>query len=502
LNRWLDDANKEIPLKKNQWTISACLQEIKKYKQKTDFIKGSPGAYLACKKNGWHEKEISKLQVKLNRHWTSDSALLLAKKCKSRKEFRSKYPNAYSITKRKNWDHIVMAHLPETKQKWNFDNCQKEAEKYNTRTEFNKGSGGAYMYAIKNKFLDEICGHMEVLGNENKRMIYAYEFSDGYAYVGLTYNEKKRQYEHFYEKRGPVAKHKAKTGIEPKYKKLHDYVSKETAVKLEDDFINEYRHNGWKMLNGNKGGALGGNDIQWTFEKCFQVAKDYKRKEDLRRAPGLGGLYNAAIKNGWWDKICAHMTEGNVKWSKNQVLRAAQSCEFIGEFQKKYLGAYRAAKEGGYLDQIQSLLKKKLHSWDAISVANEAQQYETIAEFQKNSNGAYQYARRNGILEEVTSHMTKLTYWNLELCKLEAKKYDKKIDFMKNSASCYFYARQNGILDKICSKMDQKIRWNENKCREEAKKYKTKMEFNRNANGAYGYARRNGILELVCKHMK
>ena len=435
-NGWLDDVYKEIPIKKNQWTFSVCLHEIKKYEYKGDFMRGSPGAYAACKKNSWHIDKIDKLKVKINRRWTPEAALILARKCKSRMEFRISYPNAYAISVRKNWEHIVMAHLPETKQKWNFEKCQKEAEIYKTRTEFNKGSGGAYMYAIKNKFLDEICGHMEIVGNEHKRMIYAYEFSDGYAYVGLTYNEKKRHYEHFYEKRGPVAKHIEKTGIEPIYKKLHDYVPKETAVKLEDTFINNYRRDGWKMFNGNKGGALGGNDRHWTFETCLDIAKNYNKKEDLRFAPGLGGLYNAARKNGWWNQICAHMTKGNVQWTKTEVLKAAKSCEFVGEFQKKYGAAYRAAKAGGYLGKVQSLLERKIQCWTHKSVEKEAKKYKRIVEFQKNNSGAYNYAHRNGLLQKVTAHMSKLTYWNLELCKNEAKKYDKKYDFMLFSGSC------------------------------------------------------------------
>ena len=43
---------------------------------------------------------------------------------------------------------------------WNYENCEKEALKYSTRLEFQKKSGGAYHFARKNKFLDEICKHM------------------------------------------------------------------------------------------------------------------------------------------------------------------------------------------------------------------------------------------------------------------------------------------------------------------------------------------------------
>ena len=484
-----------------KWTKSRCKEEIKKYEYKTDFIKKSPGAYLACKKNGWHLERISKLKVKLNRHWTKEQIIALASKCNSRKEFTQEHKGAYLFALRRGWKDEVLKNLPISFKYWDFKSCQKEAKKYNTKKEFRENCGSAYAHASENKFLNEICLHMEVLGSEFKRMIYAYEFSDGCAYVGLTYNEKKRQYEHFYEKRGPVAKHIAKSGLTPKYLKLHDYVSKEKAVELEEKYIKKYREMGWRMLNGIKGGALGGNERNWTFEKCLEEAKKFNKKADLANAPGLGGLWNAARKNGWWDQICSHMTGGNTKWSKQKVLQAARSSKYVGEFQKNYAAAYRAAKVGGYLNEVQAFLKKKLRYWNENSVAEEAKKYNTIASFQKGNPGAYNYAMRNEILEQVSGHMKKLTYWSFEKCKKEAKKYTRKLDFMKQSASCYQFAKQHGFLDQICSTMEQKIRWSENRCREEARKYTSIKEFNKKGRGAYGYARRKGILDSICSHM-
>jgi len=243
------------------------------------------------------------------------------------------------------------------------------------------------------------------LGNEFKRMIYAYEFADGHAYVGLTYNEKKRKYEHYYENKGPVAQHIEKSGLKPTYVKLHDYESVKIAAQLENDFINLYASKGWQMLNGSKGGALGGNEREWTFDKCLEIAKKYNKKEDLRFAPGLGGLYNAARKNGWWDEICAHMKGGNNKWNKSNVINAAKKCKYVGEFQKKYLGAYRAAKDEGYLDDVLKQLDRKLIKWNEELVFNEAKKYKTRAEFQKKSPGAYNYAYRKGILDKISAHM-------------------------------------------------------------------------------------------------
>lgn len=38
---------------------------------------------------------------------------------------------------------------------WTKEECIKDAKKYNTRSEWQKNSGGAYKVAWKNKWLDE-----------------------------------------------------------------------------------------------------------------------------------------------------------------------------------------------------------------------------------------------------------------------------------------------------------------------------------------------------------
>ena len=41
------------------------------------------------------------------------------------------------------------------KSKWNYDTCLEEANKYKSRTEFQKKCGGAYRAALKNAWLDD-----------------------------------------------------------------------------------------------------------------------------------------------------------------------------------------------------------------------------------------------------------------------------------------------------------------------------------------------------------
>jgi hypothetical protein len=47
--------------------------------------------------------------------------------------------------------------------KWSFENCKKEALKYNYKKDFRNNCKGAYNKALKNKWIDDICSHMNEL---------------------------------------------------------------------------------------------------------------------------------------------------------------------------------------------------------------------------------------------------------------------------------------------------------------------------------------------------
>lgn len=95
------------------WNKQLCAEEALKYKTKTDFNRGSVGAYTHALKHGFLDELCSHMEVKWQRKWS------------------------------------------------NKDVCRKEALKYQTRSEFQYKSNGAYTYAMRHYFLDEICNHME-----------------------------------------------------------------------------------------------------------------------------------------------------------------------------------------------------------------------------------------------------------------------------------------------------------------------------------------------------
>lgn len=100
--------------------------------------------------------------------------------------------------------------------------------------------------------------------------MYIYEFEDKCVYVGLTYNLEIRNKQHY--KRGPVFNHINMYSILPKLKKLTKYINIDDAKNKEDKFITKYKEDGWNILNNAKAGALGSNNVLWTYDKCKDVS--------------------------------------------------------------------------------------------------------------------------------------------------------------------------------------------------------------------------------------
>jgi len=94
---------------RNYWNnYDNCYNEAKKYNTISEYQKGSSSAYHAAVKGGWL-KEYTWLKA-------------------------SRKPRNY-------WD--------------NYDNCYNEAKKYNTISEYQKGSSASYRIALKNGWIKD-----------------------------------------------------------------------------------------------------------------------------------------------------------------------------------------------------------------------------------------------------------------------------------------------------------------------------------------------------------
>ena len=90
-------------------------------------------------------------------YWSKENCRKEALKYKYRYEFLKGSRSAYSSSWKNKWLDDICAHMEGTPYRhWIIkENCKKEALKYKTRNEFRNGSGGAYEPSRRNGWLDE-----------------------------------------------------------------------------------------------------------------------------------------------------------------------------------------------------------------------------------------------------------------------------------------------------------------------------------------------------------
>jgi hypothetical protein len=240
---------------------------------------------------------------------------------------------------------------------WTKDICHQEALKYRTRMEFKNGSMAAYVQAVKRGFLNDICEHMDVIGNLKLRHLYVFEFEDNHFYVGLSIDPKKRYSGHManrFNRISPVLKHINETNANFIYKIITQHpLDVITAGEKEKELIKFYCNTGWVKLNKTNGGEFGGNKINHTKKSIHNEALRYSRRSDFKK--GSSGAYKIACKNGWMDEVCSHMLkpmESTIKWDKEKLIRRGSSYPNITSFRKADEYAYKLTRLNGWLSEI------------------------------------------------------------------------------------------------------------------------------------------------------
>jgi len=96
-------------------------------------------------------------------YWTKERCKEEALKYSNITDFYKKSYSAYQSIIKNNWKVDTCSHIPETRKPrgyWTKEKCHEEALKYKYRNKFKINSRSAYTKAQKNKWLDEMCSHM------------------------------------------------------------------------------------------------------------------------------------------------------------------------------------------------------------------------------------------------------------------------------------------------------------------------------------------------------
>jgi len=185
-NNWIDEVCSHMKYKtkkRGHWkNYDNCLKEAMKQKTKTKFRRYGSGAFNSSVKNGWKDKiynemnwnKILKIKKTINQnnekskskpngYWTKEKCHEELLKYKTKIEFKKKCGSAYNSSTKNKWIDEICSHM-ENKLKpngyWTKEKCYLESLKYNTRIDFFEKSPGVYSKCVKNKWIDEICNHM------------------------------------------------------------------------------------------------------------------------------------------------------------------------------------------------------------------------------------------------------------------------------------------------------------------------------------------------------
>ena len=218
------------------------------------------------------------------------------------------------------------------------------------------------MFAYRRNFLDEICSHMIIKNNSQKRLIYRFIFSDNYCYVGLTYNIDKRKDNHLlYDKNSPVFIHIKKTNLTPTLELLTDYIDVNKSIEMENYWMDKSKKDGYFLLNRSKFNSIGGCNTIWTKEKCIEESQKYNTIKDLR--DNNISAYNRILKNKWGKELFSHMKRPKnyncSSLTKEQCIEISKKYTIINDFKTNNYSVYQYAVRHKFIKELTSNMKKQ-----------------------------------------------------------------------------------------------------------------------------------------------
>jgi len=147
------------------WTKEKCEEISKNYTVLKEFREKESVVYSKILKQKWYSllEHMQKLDMKPNGYWTKEKCHKEALKYETRTQYYM-FSTSYSSAKKNKWLDEICSHMNTKKRKkknyWTKEKCHEEALKCKTRNEFKKQFSNVYLKASRSGWLDEICSHM------------------------------------------------------------------------------------------------------------------------------------------------------------------------------------------------------------------------------------------------------------------------------------------------------------------------------------------------------
>ena len=191
--------------------------------------------------------------------------------------------------------------------------------------------------------------------------VYAYQFPDNTAYIGLTCVPEQRRAQH--ASGGKVFAKANQLGISvPEPIVLQDKImSPQDGQEAECFWIEQSRLSGWTLLNMTDGGSIGavGKSIisKWPKEKVFEITSKFHTVRDWIQSDE-GRSYAAASKNGWLPECTAHMIKPRA-WTREQIVEVASRYDNVGDFIRENRSCSIIARRRGFYPELTANMSRK-----------------------------------------------------------------------------------------------------------------------------------------------
>jgi len=146
-----------------------------------------------------------------------------------------------------------------------------------------------------------------------------------------------------------------------------------------------------------------GGKVKLTKEKCAEIAKKYKRRNDW--SENDASSYNTARNHGWLEELTPHMSDGNTRWCKAKVMASLNRFNDYSKFCRNSKGAYGFASKFGILEEIKAYYKTKRIN----DIFIKAKPYTNINVWKTKESEDYKDSKKLNCYVAATQHMYRIT---------------------------------------------------------------------------------------------
>lgn len=339
------------------WTKKRIVEIAKKYKDRTEFSKKNPKAYQQAYKLKITKEAFAHMPLKIEHgKWSRKKVIKIAKKFKTVMEFKNSEGGAYAFAYKKGFLNEIKKNfniIRRSENTWTKKEILEISKKYKRRKDFYRGNKKAYRIALNKGWLDEIYSTLKMGKTSSQlRGVYAFEFGNKSVYIGLTNNYNNRYRNHM--EKPLFRKLTDKFGLT--FVMFNQFYSPHDAGKVEKLKVESYRRNGWEILNKAPAGGLGGYSKVWTLNKLKKITRQYDSLAEFRKNEPRA--YSSMKKFKLVKALTKHMPRKTRSWTKSELLKEAKKYKTMREFRLNNRTAYSACQRSGILDEVARYAKR------------------------------------------------------------------------------------------------------------------------------------------------